>query len=335
MKRAVSVVLILISASFSLLASPAVWDYDGDGKTDLVIRRIINEANQWFILKSRDGFYTINWGNRVLGSYGDGQIPGDYDGDGKWDIAVTRGYDNSPYRYFFILNSNSNTMTFAQWGLTGDQPMLQDYDGDGKTDIAVYRATGWWYIINSSNGGNFRFEKFGESVTGSHQDQPLYGDYDGDGKADLAVARVTGNSFQLPQPITFYIQHSSNGTWRSFTMGDRRGDAVVPGDYDGDGNTDLALWGGKNIEFGDGRWRWIRSSDGQFVSVRFGFPGDDAVPGDYDGDGKTDYAVYRRGPSNNSQNYFYIQGSTMGFKAIAWGNSVYFDDTPMSSRNYN
>lgn len=319
-------ILALMLMSLTVFASPALWDYDGDGKTDLFVWRVVDNANQWYILRSRDGFFSTTFGRDEPNLYGDGPIPGDFDGDGKWDIAVGRGYNSAPYRYFIILNSGSNTLTFTQFGLKDDQIMLQDYDGDGKTDLAVYRD-GWWYSLNSSD-GSFRAEKFGGGVLG-RRDEPIHGDFDGDGKADLAVVIWFPSSVN-PMPVTFYIKHSTNGTWNSFTMGDKRGDVVVPGDYDGDGKTDLALWGGDNIEFGDGRWKWIRSSDGQFVSVRFGSPGNDrAVLGDYDGDGKTDYAVYRRGTINNPQNYFYIQGSNSGFRAIPWGSAAYFDSNPM------
>jgi spore coat protein A, manganese oxidase len=231
------------------------------------------------------------------------------------------------FNHFYTLNRQGTALTYFQWGLKTDRVLLQDYDGDGKTDFAVWRFD-TWYILNSSN-GSFRAEQFGNSNLG---DVPIYGDYDGDGRADLAVRRAQGN-FMSPMPVTFIIKFSASGNWQVFTMGDRRGDVVVPGDYDGDGKTDMALWGGDNFEFGDGRWKWIRSSDGHYQSVRYGLPGDNPVPGDYDGDGKTDLAVYRRGGTQQPQQYFYIQQSRDGFKAVPWGSSDYQDDTPMGFMN--
>jgi hypothetical protein len=322
-------------AIFSSLvaASPAAWDYDGDGKTDLLIRRVFEPGfngnyNRVYMLRSQTGFFFTDWGSSYEQNCGSSLSPGDFDGDGKTDITAAFGCADDPKAYYYILNSSNNTFRAVQWGLRTDLHLPQDYDGDGKTDFAVWRFD-TWYILNSSD-GSFRIEQFGNRNSG---DLPIYGDYDGDGKADLAVRRTQGN-IMSPMPITFIIKLSASGSWQVFTMGDWRGDIIVPGDYDGDGKTDMALWSGDSYEFGDGRWKWIRSSDGQFQSVRYGLPGDRPVQSDYDGDGKTDLAVYRAGSSSpTTQFHFYIQQSRDGFKAVPWGSAAYFDDTPMTFMN--
>ena len=86
----------------------------------------------------------------------------------------------------------------------------------------------------------------------------------------------------------------------------------MPGDYDGDGKTDFAV-------FRNGYWYVIPSSNPSAPIVQpWGIPGDIPVPGDYDGDGKTDFAVFR--PSNG---YWYIIPSSNPSAPIVlqWGTN--------------
>ena len=89
-----------------------------------------------------DPFAVIQWG--VLG---DVPLRGDFDGDGKADIAIFRP---STGQWFVLLAADAFARTKAylvQWGQLGDVPMAADYDGDGKADLAVWRpSTGTWFI---------------------------------------------------------------------------------------------------------------------------------------------------------------------------------------------
>ena len=192
-------------------------DYDGDGITDLgIFRRGAAAGDQanWWIRKSSVGSaqFRIPFGTTgdvAGGTTGDTPVPGDYDGDGKFDLAVYRFGGLSPNNTFIVLRSSDNAVMYQQFGnFFTDFIVPGDYDGDGKFDYAIARtgASGTdpliWWIMNSSN-GVIRIQQFGITT-----DLATQGDYDGDARTDIAIYRrgATASS-----QSTFWVLNSLTG----------------------------------------------------------------------------------------------------------------------------
>lgn len=298
-----------------LLNRAAVFDFDGDRKSDYAVVRF--EQDQagfkmvWYIWGSSTGIIAAQWGQSGMQ-----MAPADYDGDGKWDIAVWAPPSGAGSQaYFYILRSSNRTLQIVPLGTTDDSPFeTQDFDGDGKADPTVTHCTSSTgdiiWTSRLSRTGELRTVQFGRC----EQDRRIRGDFDGDGKADIAVYRIDDGQNQ------FIILQSSNNIVRYVPFGVGNDDRVVPVDFDGDGKSDPCVI---RVVGDSANWYWIESSTGQARGRQFGILGanfsDNAVPGDYDGDGKTDFAVWRK--FNSQPAYFFIDESRVGFAVFQWGRS--------------
>jgi N-acetylneuraminic acid mutarotase len=183
---------------------------------------------------------------------------GDFDGDGRADLAVTRNYFNS--RRWYVQGAALNS-----FGFWSDVAVPADYYGTGTIQPAVFRRPSTWYLTNET------------AVTfGLEGDIPVPADYDGNHTDDIAMFR--------PSEGGWYVLGQFTRQWGL------PGDIPVPADYDADGKADLAVFRPST-----GVW-WIAYSSTNFATndgVQWGLPGDIPVTGDFDGDGRADLAVFR------------------------------------------
>jgi len=239
-------------------------DYDGDGKTDVaVFRDVVPGAGNFayfYILNSSDNsFRPVQFG-----ATGDVPMAGDWDGDGKGDLAVYRdGSLAGGQSTFYYRPSSQPSVNFYSipLGATGDKPLLGDFDGDGRLDPAVFRpSNAVWYILRSS------VNQITQTTFGTSTDIPVPADYDGDGQTNIAVFR--------PSNGTWYTSTNPQNNFGAVQFG-ANGDLPVPADYDGDGRADVAVFRPSN-----GAWYLLRSTQG-FTGVSFGDGNDKPIPNAY------------------------------------------------------
>jgi hypothetical protein len=126
-------------------------------------------------------------------------------------------------------------------------------------------------------------------------------DFDGDHVTDFG-SLYRGRS---PQDGLWYAPGTAGGGPFQIYFGATT-DVPVPGDYDGDGKTDAAIFRPST-----GLWYGPRTGGNTIViQMILGQSGDVPVPGDYDGDGKTDPAIYR--PSSGLFFAVLSGGGTLG-----------------------
>jgi hypothetical protein len=229
---------------------------------------------------------------------------GDYDGDGKSDLAVWRA-EEGQWKILYSASGETQTVKLGDASSPEDTPVSGDFDGDGKADIAVFRrggsGAGHWVIKRSSDG------EVTDVAWGSGQDVPVAADYDGDGKTDLAVWRGAESTWRILRSSDNQEQIVSWGT----SLAPFR-DAPVPADYDGDGKADIAVFRQAN-----GHWYIRQSSDGLVIDKAWGAPADLPVASDYDGDGKADLAVWRGAEGA----WYVLRSGDGGMEVVSWGAS--------------
>lgn len=101
-------------------------DYDGDGKTDIATIRGGGGNILWFVNPSSapatpNGNFTGFFATFGL-SATDYPVQGDYNGDGKTDVAIWRPNASTVDNYFWVRATGTGAVTYQEWGQNGDYP---------------------------------------------------------------------------------------------------------------------------------------------------------------------------------------------------------------------
>ncbi|MEO6393854.1 MAG: hypothetical protein ABIP75_18520 [Pyrinomonadaceae bacterium] len=252
----------------------------------------------------------------LFGTLNDFPVPADYDGDGICDLAVWTGGVGAQFRVLTSASGFVTTVTYTLGNASSDPSVVGDYDGDGKADPAIENSnTGQFtYLGGPTHATLVTVTPVGTFGGGF----PIPGDYDGDGTFDFMLETRDGIN---PTQGHFY-QWINDGTTtppatNNFVFGNYR-DVAIPGDYDGDGTTDVGL---ASIMVNPIAWR-IRLSDGfgtLIGPVMFGNPSTDyTLTGDYNNDQMGEMTIWH---SPGQFQSLLAPAYTLPSTDFAWGAS--------------
>ena len=238
-----------------------------------------------------------------LTAYSAGKIPnavatGDFNGDGKLDLAVTSG--EGPAVYVLLGNGNGTFQTPVPYA-AGALPVAviaADLNGDGKPDLIVandfYGATMTSASIDVLLGnGDGTFQAPVVYTTPNSPLALIAGDFNLDGNVDIAVANASYSDVSI-------FLGAGNGMLTlgsDIATGPTTGAVgIAAGDFNRDGIPDLAI-AETNLVIA------IGNGDGTFTigqSLPAGNDLNDVQTGDFNGDGMLDLAVADYGGSTVS-----------------------------------
>jgi hypothetical protein len=227
---------------------------------------------------------TLSATNDSTGSQPAGIAIGDFNNDGKADLATA----NSGTNTVSVLVGNGDG-TFAAHvdypvGATPYAVAVGDFNADGRQDlVAVNQSSSTYSILLGNGDGTFQTAS-SSAVTLGSKPVVAVGDFNRDGIEDLAIGNAStglsisfGNgdgTFQAPVITSFPV-----------------GTTLLIQDLNGDGNADLIVGNGYFDAL-------LGKGDGNFAqSSWIGFGTGTIAIGDLNGDGKVDVA-FSEGPSS-------------------------------------
>lgn len=263
-------------------------DFNGDGNLDVVAISYCQDCSG---LAAKQVSVLLGNGDGTLrapvqyavGSGANSVVSGDFNGDGKRDLAVTfSGDTSSPGGVSVLLGNGDGTfqapINYSLGAFVFPSSIVAaDFDSDGMLDLAVTAPSAIWFLHGFGNG------KFDTPVViGPGGNFLMTADWNGDGKADIA---------EIINGVTTFLLGNGDGTFQSpisYEVGSSPA-AIAAGDFNRDGVLDVILANTGNntasIVLGNG--------DGTFTSERnaSSLPGLGVVSEDFNGDGKIDLAL--------------------------------------------
>jgi hypothetical protein len=270
-------------------------DFNGDNRLDLVVGdATITESLLSTLIGNGDGTFQNNISQAVPGIVRS-LAPGDFNGDGKRDIAAVLDGINAVSIFIGHGDGSFALPVQAPTGPMSLSPpyhkvLAGDFNGDNKLDLAVATDNGVAVLLGNGNGTFQPFTLVPSLFTAGPGDELLaVADVNGDGKQDIVKATQTG--------IINVATGKGDGTFQQ-AQGFQvpsilNTQATAMGDFNGDEKLDVAFASQSSavvtVLFGNG--------DGTFKThAEYPVPpasntADFIVAADFNGDGALDFAL--------------------------------------------
>lgn len=285
--------------------SDVIADFNGDGIADVAIANY-SDNTITVLLGKGDGTFAPAPGSPItVTSVARSIVAGDFNHDGKIDLAMTNSFYNGVVT--ILLGNGDGSFTPAP-GLpttVGDSFQIVDslatgdFNGDGIQDIAV-GVSGSYYgpgvLVVLLGNGDGTFKKLPGVTLAQQSASPTTGDFNRDGITDLAIVDYYGSQ------VAIYLGNG-DGTFQQapnspLTVGPEATGAVAA-DLNGDGILDLAVANLISPLSNGTITILLGAGDGTFTPVSasptVGNNPYNIAYGDFNGDGKADLATANNG----------------------------------------
>jgi uncharacterized repeat protein (TIGR01451 family) len=286
-----------LNVSVGYEASQArIGDLNDDGQPDVLV---VAQSSQRVVYVTNVSSCALNCGalaasvNSPVGSTPDSVAAGDFNGDGKIDLAIV---DAAPNHVAIHLGNGDGAFTAGAAPAAGSAPRgvaAADFNRDGRLDLAV-GSSGSNNVAILLGNGDGTWQSAVEYAAGTFPRSVAVGDFNRDGKLDLAISARDDNAVAV-------LRGNGDGTFQApaaYAVGTSP-DTVAIGDFNGDGVSDLAVTnaGSANVSV------LLGNPDGTFQAAANAGAGTTpraVIAGDFNRDGKTDLAVANAGTNNVS-----------------------------------
>jgi hypothetical protein len=223
--------------------SLAAGDFNGDGKPDIVTMQLYPASDPddiSVLLGNGDGTFQPHV-DYATGSYPYAVVVGDFNHDGKQDLATANNQGSSVS--ILLGNGDGTFQTYTDYP-AGKYPTsiaTGDFRKDGKLDLVTTNGGTISVLLGNGNGS---FQPPVSYATGVGSDSVAVGDFNGDHKLDLAVANYCGNDPRcLSAGSVSIFLGNGDGTFQPQVQyaTENGSESVAVGDFNHDGKLDLAV----------------------------------------------------------------------------------------------